>query len=287
MRLLLTGATGFIGGRLLRRLAASHDIVAVARSVPADATPRVEWVEHDLARPLHHASLPSRVDAVVHLAQSKRYRDFPEGARDIFAVNVRSTFDLLEYARTAGASTFVFASTGGVYGASERPFVESDRLNPLNFYLTSKYSAEALVSSYQTFFRTVTFRFFFVYGPGQRRMLVPSLLERVLDSQTITIDGNPGLRINPIYVEDAVRAIEPALEHGDSDLFNVAGDEVVTILDLVRAMEQASGREASIVHSDRPPAGDLIGDNTRMKEVLGVRPGTPLLEGLRSMLLSG
>src|SRR5206468_7571481 len=52
------------------------------------------WVDHDLRHPLEGAGLPSSIDAVVHLAQSRRYREFPAGAEDVFALNVRATFEL-------------------------------------------------------------------------------------------------------------------------------------------------------------------------------------------------
>jgi UDP-glucose 4-epimerase len=285
MKILLTGATGFVGGHLLPRLAAAHDVVALARRPPEEGGPAgVEWVEQDLARGLDRSRLPASVDAVIHLAQSRHYREFPDGAEDVFGVNVESTFRLLEYARKAGAGRFVFASTGGVYGPSDTPLSESDRLSPLNFYIASKYSAESLVGSYSGLFHTVVFRFFFVYGPGQKGMLVPSLLGRVLGGETIRIEGDPGLRINPIYVEDAIAVFEPALAREGSDLMNVAGDEVVTIRELVSVMEAVTGREARVEHAPGDVDGDLIGDTTRMKDVLGVTPKTPLVEGLRRMV---
>jgi nucleoside-diphosphate-sugar epimerase len=133
-------------------------------------------------------------------------------------------------------------------------------------------------------FQTIVFRFFFVYGPGQQAMMVPSLLQRVLDGELITIQGDPGIRTNPIYVEDAAAVFEPALALDASDLFNIAGDEVVTIRGLVELMEQASGRSTTIASAPGDLGGDLVGDNTRMKEVLGVTPATRLLDGLRSMI---
>ena len=205
MRIVLTGASGFIGSHLVADLATRHDVVAVGRDEPPALPDGVRWVTQDLARGVDPTLLPAEVDAVVHLAQSKHYRSFPEGADDVFAINVESTFDLLEYARHAGARTYVYASSGGVYGGSEHAFSEGDRLNPLNFYLSSKYAAEALVASYRSIFTTVIFRFFFVYGPGQRAMLIPSLVEKVLAGDEIVIEGNPGLRINPIFVGDAGR----------------------------------------------------------------------------------
>jgi UDP-glucose 4-epimerase len=285
VKVLVTGATGFIGRWLLPRLAREHDVVAIAR--PGSALPSgedVEWVEQDLTEPLRRDFLPAKVDAVVHLAQSRLYKQFPEGAADVFEINVHSTFRLLEYAREVGAGRFVFASTGGVYGSSDKAVSETDRLNPLNFYLSSKYGAESLVTSYDGFLTTVIFRFFFVYGPGQTQMMVPSLLGRVLRREQIVVEGDPGLRMNPIYVEDATRVFEPALRLEQSDLFNVAGAEAVTLTQLVRLMAEVSGREAHVEHAPASQPGDLVGDNSKMRTVLGVEPQTSLREGVTAMV---
>ncbi|HZT54347.1 MAG TPA: NAD(P)-dependent oxidoreductase, partial [Gaiellaceae bacterium] len=196
MRILVTGAGGFIGRRLIERLEGEHEVHPVVRRAPDDRRP---WIVQDLAQPLDARRLPSRIDAVIHLAQSRRYREFPSGAADMFAINVESTFRLLEYARHAGTQIFVYASTGGIYGYSYEALVETAPANPLNFYLTSKHIAESLVANYQAFFHTVVFRFFFVYGPGQEGMLVPTLLEKVRKGDQISIAGRPGQRINPIY----------------------------------------------------------------------------------------
>jgi nucleoside-diphosphate-sugar epimerase len=285
VKVLVTGATGFIGSSLVLRLAREHDVVALAR--PGSTTPRVDevnWVEQDLTQPLRLYALPARVDAIVHLAQSRLYKQFPQGAADVFGINVHSTFRLLEYARAVGARRFVFASTGGVYGSSDRAVSETDRLNPLNFYLSSKYGAESLVTSYDGFMTTVVFRFFFVYGPGQTQMMVPTLLDRVLRGQEIVVEGDPGLRMNPIYVDDATRVFEPALELEQSDLFNVAGAEAVTLTELVQLMGEVSGRDPHVKHAPAAQPGDLVGDNSKMRTVLGVEPEMSLRGGIAAMV---
>jgi UDP-glucose 4-epimerase len=278
VKVLVTGAGGFIGRHLIASLRAHHDVIAVAR-VPTGIG-GVGGVDLDLSKKLDEQALPSQIDAVIHLAQSRRYRDFPDGADDVFAVNVDSTLQLLEYARNAGAQTFLFASTGGVYGYGYEKLSETDPVDPLNFYLSSKYAAELLIANYRRFFATIVFRFFFVYGPGQHGMLVPTLIQRVLADETIAIDGDPGVRINPVYVADAVRTFEPALNLGRSGLFNIAGDEELTLTDLVQAIGEVTGRKPQIEYGDATTAGDLVGDNTQMREVLGVRPETMLREGL-------
>lgn len=281
MKILVTGAAGFVGLHLLERLGDEHELYPVVRSAP-DASR--EWVVQDLSQPLDRSRLPDRIDAVIHLAQSPRYREFPDGAEDVYAVNIHSTFELLEYARAAGAQSFVLASSGGVYGYSYEKLVETAPTFPLNFYITSKYAAESLVANYQPFFHTIVLRFFFVYGPGQDRMLVPTLIDKVRKGDQISIAGRPGQQINPIHVSDAVEVFPPALALTQSDVFNVAGDEVVSIRELVGVIEDATGESAHVRHIDPEPEGDLIGDNTRMKDVLGVQPRTSLADGIRSML---
>jgi nucleoside-diphosphate-sugar epimerase len=283
-RLLVTGANGFIGRHLVAALRERHTVFALARSPSAGpAAAGVRPVVQDLSRPLDRAAMPDAVDTVIHLAQSRHYKAFPDRADDIFAVNVGGTFRLLDYARRAGARCFILASTGGVYGTSYERFVETDPVNPLNFYVSSKYSGELLTASYQPFFDTVVLRFFFVYGPGQTGMLIPRLLRRVLDGQQIVIQGDPGIRVNPIHVRDVVRVFEPAMALDRSEVFNVAGEETVTITELVRLMEQAAGREADVLHVPASSQGDLAGDNRRMKRVLGVHPQVTLIEGLEEM----
>jgi UDP-glucose 4-epimerase len=279
MRVLATGANGFVGRRLLEKHAGEYELFALARTRGPDL-PGVEWIEHDLGEPLAHARLPAQIDAVVHLAQSRRYREFPEGARDMFEVNARSTFELLEYARDAGARSFVFTSSGGVYRPSREPLTETDPVEPSSFYFSSKYASELLIAAYAAFFATVVLRPFSVYGPGQERMLVPSLIERVANGDVVTVEGDPGLRINPIYVDDAVRVFEPALRLSGSGVFNVAGDEAVTLTELVELIGDVVGRPPTMEHTPRASAGDLVAETTRMRETLGVVPQVSLREGL-------
>jgi nucleoside-diphosphate-sugar epimerase len=282
---LLTGATGFIGRHLLARLDGGHDVVAIARAAPpAELAGLATWVRHDLSGPLDVAALPARVDTIVHLAQSARYRDFPDGAADVFALNVSATAALLDYARGAGAQRFVLCSTGGVYGPSDEHVREGHPVSPLNFYHASKYAAEVLLAPYRELLRAIVLRPFFVYGAGQRGMLVAGLAGRVLTGETVTVDGDPGLRINPIHVLDAVRVLEAALSLERSDVVNVAGDEPVTITELVERLGAAAGIEPTIVHRGEGPASDLLGDNSRMKDVLGIAPEISLDDGLRAVV---
>ncbi len=286
-RILISGATGFLGRHLVESLRKEHRVFALTRAAgQASDSPNVTWVRQDLCAAPAEAALPDQIDAVIHLAQSRHYREFPERADDIFGVNVHGTFRLLEYARNVGAKRFVLASSGGVYGSSFERLTETAPANPLNFYQSSKFAAELMAGSYGAHFPTIVLRFFFVYGPGQTRMLIPTLLQKVREGRTVTVEGDPGLRINPVFVADAVKVFGPVLRCDRSDVFNVAGAETVTMTDLVKACSQALGRSARIDHSAARSPGDLVGSTEKLRATLGVDCGTSLEQGLRATVAS-
>jgi UDP-glucose 4-epimerase len=284
VRVLITGATGLIGRCLVSRLAGLHEVHAVARGRPPDEfAASASWTRQDLTKPLDVGSLPERIDGVVHLAQSQRYQDFPEGAEDIFEVNVHSTFRLLEYARAAGARIFVLASTGGVYGLSPDPITEAAPLVLASPYFRSKRSAELLLDNYSDFFAGAVLRFFFVYGPGTGRTLVPRLAERIIGDEEVVIQGDPGMRMNPLFAGDAAAAVEAALSLRQSAVVNVAGGEIVSVTELVRRLAAALGRRPRIRHLDgQEPGADMIADISRMEALFGVKPATGLEQGLHA-----
>jgi UDP-glucose 4-epimerase len=280
MRVLVTGATGFIGRHLVAELGRRHEVVALTRSAPPDDVAGLAtWIEQDLREPL--TSLPPRVDAVVHLAQSPRYKDFPDGAQDVYAVNVQSTFRLLEWARGAGAQTFVLVSTGGLYAFSPDPVDESAPLSPAGFYFRSKYAAELILGAYEGLLRPVILRPFFVYGEGQQRMLIARLAEQIVHGEEIVVDGDPGLRINPVHVEDMVRVFAPALAGSVSGVVNVAGPDAVSISELVGRLGEAIGIEPIVRHAPASVDGDLVAVTDRMRTGLGITPAVGLAEGVR------
>ncbi|GAX61874.1 NAD dependent epimerase/dehydratase family protein [Candidatus Scalindua japonica] len=283
--ILITGATGFIGSHLVRAIQDRHQIYGLVRKLTGkNLFTGVHWIEQDLAQPLDYSRLPNNVDIFIHLAQSRFYKQFPDKSKDIFDINIHSTFQLLEYARQVGAKCFVFASSGGVYGYSYEKFVETDPVTPLNFYLSSKYTAELLIANYNKFFNTVALRFFFVYGEGQRGMLFSRLLERAKRGESIIIEGQDGINMNPIYVGDAIKVFEPALSL-PSDIYNIAGDEVISIKDLVLMMGRLVGKRVRLKHTKNGSSGDILGDNAKMKQKLEIYPKVSLEEGISRMII--
>lgn len=284
MRIVVTGASGFIAGHLARGITrgGAHEAILVSRrQVPAEG--RNTLVTADLAEPRWTERLPARADAVIHLAQSRRFREFPAGAPDVFAVNTRSTAELLDWAAGAGVRRFVLASTGSVYAEQQRPLVEEDPTSAAGFYAASKLAAEALAEAYQSVFPVAALRLFSPYGPGQAGMLLANIVERVRAGEEVQVAGGVGLYLTPLFVRDCVEAllrVAGAEAPPPWRIYNVAGGEVVTLADVARTVARVLGVEPRIADTPGQPRWIAAGI-ARIGQELGWRPDTPLDEGLR------
>ena len=273
MSVLVTGASGLLGRSVCRRLNdAGHEVISVLRpGSDADST-RCQSVVANLADPNWVGqSLPRQIAVVMHLAQSRRFRDFPDGASDVFGVNVNATAQLLDYAVRSGATHFIYASSGGIYRRGEVPLAENAPLEPpgeLGFYLGSKAAAEILVQAYSSLLNVVIVRPFFVYGPGQRRdMLIPRIFNSVGAARPIRLDGEDGLSINPIHVEDAAIAVSRAASLTEGAVINIAGPETLTLREIAFSFGEHLGRPP-IFERTGEPSRSMLGSIDLMSDLL-------------------
>lgn len=273
MTALVTGANGLLGGAVCGRLTArGEDVIGVVRHAPGDSSCAQSFLSLDLADSAWKpTALPKQLDVVIHLAQSRRFRDFPDGVSDVFGVNIQATARLLDYALRAGATHFVYASSGGLYRRGEVPLTETTPLDPpgdLGFYLGSKAAAEILVQSYAALMNVIILRPFFVYGPRQGRdMLIPRILDNVRDGRAVHLDGENGLAINPIHVEDASLAVSRAVSLPKCAVINIAGPETLTLREIAVAFGKYLGK-APIFERSSQPSRSLLGSIDRMSQLL-------------------
>ena len=272
-KIVLTGATGLLGGRTVVLLKDRHELHAIVRKVPSEPVKDVTYHVRDLSHEWTTDGLPNEVDAVIHLAQSTCHRDFPKRAMEQFSVNVDATARLLDYAQESGARSFILASTGGIYGAHAEVITEttpeaiSDGL--LRYYFDSKRCAEILVQSYSSFMNVVVLRPFFIYGPGQKsNMLVPRLIKNIRSKCAIKLNGESGASMNPVYVDDAVKVLEESLRLEGSHTLNVGGPEVVTIRDMATMIAQLLDVDPEFEIESGKPDG-FVADISRMRSLVG------------------
>lgn len=285
MKCLVTGASGLIGSALLAAMDPDWDVHVIGRHRPSAWSGK--WHRHDFTSGKLPGSLPDNIDVVVHLAQSEHFRDFPAQAVDVFRVNALSTVLLLDYARGAGARTFVLASSGGVYPPGQTALHEDLDIatrGDLGFYLGTKLCSEIVTEQYSQVLAVAILRFFFVYGPGQREdMLIPRLFRTVRNGEPIHLQGRDGLILNPIYIADAVRATLRAMQLTQSHKVNVGGPDTVSLRTLTETIGELIGAKPTFtVDESRQPAY-LAGDISKMTRELA-QPVTRLRDGLRLFL---
>jgi UDP-glucose 4-epimerase len=287
MKILVTGASGFIGRNLLpvlTKLGAGNIVFAVARKPPKEVVPNLEWIKADLGDAGWTKYLPDdRFDAVIHLAQSKHYRDFPAQIDDIFKINVYSTVELAQWASKHAVGRFIFASTGNVDGRSNSLYKEEDRCEPETMYGASKLSAEILLRPFSQSMEVVVLRLFAVYGPGQTGAMLPGIIERFNAGSEITLAGSLGVRFNPIYVKDcaeAIHALTSASLIKGYEVVNLGGSELIDLRQVTELLESYSDTKAVVrLTSDQPI--ELAGSNEKMHQLCGLTHETPFAVGLR------
>jgi nucleoside-diphosphate-sugar epimerase len=270
---LVTGVTGLIGRHVVIRLSKSWEVYYIARGQEKGNPGGMHRIQCDLAQDWTTGRFPKSIDAVIHLAQSKYFREFPDYSEHVFRVNVMSTLRLLEYARRANAKSFILASSGGVYGHGDNGFKEDQPISvkgDIGFYLGSKVCAEVLAENYTPFMNIIILRFFFIYGSRQHTsMLIPRLVRAVKEGEPIILHGRDGLKINPTYVTDAASAVCQSLELTDSHKINIAGPEVLSLRQIGQQIGGILHKKPIFEINKNIRPQHLIGDIKKMTHFLG------------------
>jgi UDP-glucose 4-epimerase len=245
--ILISGANGLLGRYVVQEFRDLYEVHALVHSLPMEPFANVTYYLKDFCADWTTIDLPSNIHTVMHLAQSELFRDFPEHALDVFNVNVTSTVKLLDYARLAGASKFIFTSTGGIYDTTLGVVNENSPTNTfgkLGNYFATKLCSEILTHNYTSYFDVSLLRLFFMYGKGQKRaMLMPRLVDNVDHGRPIKLTENGGIVINPIHVSDVVNIIKRLMVSDGSYTYNVAGPEHINLQCIAKLIGDRLGKE--------------------------------------------
>jgi UDP-glucuronate 4-epimerase len=307
---LVTGGVGFIGYHVSRALLDRGDRVVVLDDFSDAPYPRAmkERNRADLelrcpAIDVRTACVTDRgavreavtgADAVIHLAGLAGVRPSFADPCAYARVNVEGTANVMEAALEAGVRRVLFASSSSVYGDSTPlPAREEEpAIVPESPYAASKRAAElvaAAIARRAPDLACTGLRFFTVYGPRQRPEMAITLFARaILEGRAIAVFGDGSMRRDFTHVDDIVRGVLLALDRATPGyrVYNLGSRAPVTLTELVRALERASGRNA-IVHHAPVPLGDVVAtfaDVTRARDELGWEPRISLADGLGTVV---
>lgn len=238
MKVLIFGASGNFGPYLVKQLKSDgHHPIIVGRNISQNENLKIEeFIEVDY-RKLDIESLPKDINSVIYIAQSRKFRNFPEEAEDIFTINTSIPFKLLNWCKMNKVYNFTYFSTGAVYTNDNLApkNVNSPKISfSNNFYATTKLCAEELVQSYRDIITSLKIvRPFFLFGEYQSKdMLIPRLIESVKYGKEIQINQHGGIKINPLFSLDAARWIVPNIFKEGFEVFNLAGNREVSIKEI-------------------------------------------------------
>jgi uncharacterized protein YbjT (DUF2867 family) len=244
--ILLTGATGVVGGELLPALLAEgHEVRALVREPRKLGEHRVDVqiALADLRDPLSIRHAMRGVDTVIHLAAT--IRDEPGGT--IEELNGLATARLLRSAERAGAERFVFFSAIGATGFQRTRFFRS------------KAVAERAVE--RSRLRGAVFAPSIIYRPGDPWI---TLLQRLALLPAVPVSGSGRARYQPIWARDVARCVVAALRDGADDRYELAGPEILSYDEIVERVLEASGKQRPLVHVPLP----LVRTGLRALELL-------------------
>jgi UDP-glucose 4-epimerase len=302
MRVLVTGAAGFIGRWVVGELLAQGDeVVPIDNLVAGDVAALDEFVSRPGLLPFEQGDVRDAaacrrwmrgVDAVVHLAASISVQESIDDPATTFENDVIGTFNVLEAARETG-SRVLFMSTCMVYDrAGQEGIAEDHPTKPASPYAASKLSGEALTLSYHHAYGlpTTVVRPFNTYGPYQRSVgeggVVAIFTRRSLLGQDLRIFGDGTQTRDLLYVEDCARFVVAALaaDRAVGRVLNAGTGRDVSVNDLAALIEPDGSRIVHVPHiHPQSEIAVLRCDPSLAGELLGWRPERSLDDGLRQV----
>lgn len=319
MRILVTGAAGFIGFHLIRLLTARGDSVvgidnlndyysvALKRdrlaALAAEARDRFKFHQVDFAdmAALNAALADEQIDRVVHLGAQAGVRYSIENPHAYVQSNLVGHLNLLEVARHRQLEHMVYASSSSVYGGNTKlPFAVEDRTDhPVSLYAATKRADELISESYAHLYRLpqTGLRFFTVYGPwGRPDMMMWMFTQKILAGTPIPVFNNGEMHRDFTYVADIVAGVVACLDNPPPDdgtekaggstkphrLYNIGNSRSEHLMKVVGLLEECCGRKA-VIDFQPMQQGDVpatFADVSAISGDLGYAPTTSIEVGV-------
>lgn len=316
-KILVTGAAGFIGFHLAKRLLERGDEIVGIDNMNDYYTPKLK--EARLAQIVNHPSFKfikgdiadrelmprlfedEKFDKVVNLAAQAGVRYSIENPFAYVDSNLVGFANILECCRHNGTKHLVYASSSSVYGGNKKvPFSEEDKVdNPVSLYAATKKANELMASCYTKLygFPATGLRFFTVYGPWGRPDMAPILFATAIrDGKPIKVFNNGDMMRDFTYVDDIVEGIIRVLDSKGNEapkegetlhaVYNIGCSNPVKLMDFIDTIEEAMGKKAEKIMMPMQP-GDVYqtyADTTRLEQDMGYKPHVSLKEGISEFI---
>lgn len=299
---LVTGAAGFIGSAIAKKLIEENNTVVTIdnfstgfkRNVPK----KVEIIEgNDFDEIVLNKLNGRKFDAIIHIAgQSSGEISFEKPVYDL-QTNAQSTLMLLNYARKTGCKNFIFASSMSVYGDHEEKQVdETSYTVPKSFYAVGKLASENYmrIFSQEYGLKCTALRFFNVYGIGQnmenlKQGMASIYLAQAIKSKHIIIKGSGERFSDFVYISDVVDAVKKSLERENGnnfEIYNVSTNKPTLVKDIIKLIVDNVNFDVTYEYIEGTPGDQfgIYGRNEKIKKDLSWFPAFTFEDGMKKMI---
>lgn len=291
-RVLITGGAGFIGSNLANHLAESNDVIAVDDlylGTPENLDRSVEFLDTSVL----DDDLPSDIDVLCHLAALSSRNMHEEHPQRGVRVNVEGFVNTVEQVREQ-CDTVVYASTSSIYGSRTEPSPEDMDVEARTGYEASKLAREKYAEYYSNHYGMTTagLRFFSVYQgyggaeehKGEYANTIAQFADEIAHGRSPELFGDGSQTRDFTHVDDIVRGIELAADHGLDDVYNLGTGERYDFNTVVELLNEELGTGIDPVYIETPfddYVHDTLADSTKMREATGWEPQVSFEEGIQ------
>ena len=306
MNILITGGAGFIGSNLAEKLIKDHNIIVIDNFndyySPAIKENNIKEILKNPKYKLYRADVrnieeikpvfsENSIDCVVHIAASAGVRASIKEPDLFIKNNICATVNVLELMKDFNVKKLVFASSSSVYGnCKAEKFSEDLKITePISPYAATKSACEQFIYTFSKLYdiQAVCLRFFTVYGRRQRPDLaISKFVNLIKQDKPIPVYGDGTTFRDYTYIDDILSGIKSAIYYNKTpyEIINLGGGEPVTLIDMIKTIEQVLGKKAQIEWLPMQ-AGDVIktsADRTKAKNLLNFEPKTKFIDGIKA-----
>jgi len=310
MKILVTGAAGFIGSHLCEKLIAKNKVVGLDNFCDFyDPKIKFDNIKECLNNKnfiLHEADIRNKeqlneiftkydFEVIIHLAAMAGVRPSIKDPQLYSEVNIDGTVNLLEECKKNKIKNFIFASSSSVYGNNKKvPFSENDNVDfPISPYAATKKAGELICHTYHHLEKIsiVCLRFFTVYGSRQRPDLaIHKFARKILNNETIPVFGDGSTQRDYTYIDDIIDGIVKSIDYVQSgnhfEIFNLGESQTITLNEMISTIEKTLNIEARKEWLPMQPGDVLLtfADISKSKNILGYDPKTKFQDGVEKFI---
>ena len=310
MKILVTGAAGFIGSHLCDALVKRHEVFGLDNFCDF-YDPKIKWdnikelLKNDNFRifesdirdlsSLDKIFSENSFEMVIHLAAMAGVRPSIENPKLYTEVNINGTVNLLEECQKNNIKNFIFASSSSVYGNNKKvPFSEDDPVDfPISPYASTKKAGELICHSFHHLYNIslLCLRFFTVYGPRQRPDLAIHKFTRLmLDGKPIPVFGDGSTQRDYTYIDDIIDGVIKSIDYvrtgNHYEIFNLGESQTIKLSKMIFTLENALNLKAKKKQFPFQP-GDVnitYADISKSRKILGYNPQTKFNDGISKFI---